>query len=252
MMILFEFMFQKIKFDFRNQIFYHFNFRVSKMKNIFSVLIIFFLSLFVFSCDTTESDDDPNALGGDVKTEISNVGDEFGLSVKVGDQYVEMDEQIKVISNENGLVTLNVKADVSKSTKLKQLFDKIPTNIYDSQGKIDWNVQLRVTTEGIQDFFNKDHKPHTLVKYDAKVGDQYQVSKSDGKTITRTVKARSDVDDFPYGFYYIKTITVEQDSRIPGIQKFVYRANHKFGIVHLEVFLEDGSTISSYIYAPNS
>lgn len=222
------------------------------MKNILSFHILFFLSLFIISCDPTESEDDPNALGGDVKTEISNVGDEFGLSVKVGDQYVELDEQIKVISNENGLVTFNVKADVSKSAKLKQLFDKIPQNIYDSQGKIDYNVKLKVTTEGIQDFFNKDHKPHTLVKYDAKVGDQYQISKSDGKTITRTVRARSDADDFPYGFYYIKTITIEQDSRIPGIQKFVYRANHKFGIVYLEVFLEDGSSVSSYIYAPNS
>lgn len=78
------------------------------------------------------------------------------------------------------------------------------------------------------------------------------MSKSDGKTITRTVTARSDVDDFPYGFYYIKTITIEQDSRIPGIQKFVYRANHKFGIVYLEIYLEDGSKVSSYIFAPNS
>lgn len=215
------------------------------------ILGLILLGFLFFACDKDESDD-PNSLGGDVKTEISNVGDEFDLSVQVGDQYVNLNDQIKVISNNNGLVTLNIKANVSQAPKIKQLLDKIPGSVYDAQGNVDANVQLKVTTEGIQDFFNKDQKPHTLVKYNAKVGDQYKLSKSDGKTITRTVTARSDVDDFPYGFYYIKTITLEQDSRIPGIQKFVYRANHKFGIVYLEIYLEDGSKVSSYIFAPNS
>ncbi len=219
-----------------------------KAVKIFGLILFGFL---FFACDKDESND-PNSLGGDVKTEISNVGDEFDLSVQVGDQYVNLNDQIKVISNNNGLVTMNIKANVSQAPKIKQLLDKIPGNVYDAQGNIDANVQLKVTTEGIQDFFNKDQKPHTLVKYNAKVGDQYKMTKSDGKTITRTVTARSDVDDFPYGFYYIKTITLEQDSRIPGIQKFVYRANHKFGIVYLEIYLEDGSKVSSYIFAPNS
>lgn len=220
------------------------------MKAVIKVCFILLGFLF-FACDKEESND-PNSLGGDVKTQISNVGDEFSLSVKVGNDYVDLNEQIKVVSNNNGLVTLNIKANVSQSPKIKQLLDKIPGDVYDAQGNIDKNIQLKVTTAGIQDFFNKDQKPHTLVKYDAKVGDQYKLAKSDGKTITRSVTARSDVDDFPYGFWYIKTITLEQDSRIPGIQKFVYRANHKFGIVYLEIYLEDGSKLSSYIFAPNS
>lgn len=214
----------------------------------FFALIAF--GFFFLACDKEESND-PNSLGGDVKTEISNVGDEFGLGVKVGNEYVNLNDQIVVKSNNNGLVTLNIKGNVSSSPKIKQLLDKIPIVVYDNQGNVDVDVQFKVTTAGIQDFFNKDKKPHTLVKYDAKVGDQYKLTKSDGKTITRTVTARSDVDDFPYGFYYIKTMTLEQDSRIPGIQKFVYRANHKFGIVYAEIFLEDGSKISSNIYAPN-
>lgn len=209
------------------------------------------LGFFFLACDKEESND-PNSLGGDVKTEISNVGDEFGLGVRIGNDYVNLNDQIVVKSNNNGLVTLNVKANVSSAPKIKQLLDKIPVNVYDNQGNVDIDVQFKVTTAGIQDFFNKDKKAHTLVKYDAKVGDQYKMTKSDGKTITRTVTARSDVDDFPYGFWYIKTITIEQDSRIPGIQKFVFRANHKFGIVYAEIYLEDGSKISSYIYAPNS
>lgn len=209
------------------------------------------LGFLFFACDKEDSND-PNSLGGDVNTEISNVGDEFFLSVQVGNDYVDLNDTIKVVSNNNGLITFKIKANVSQSNKIKQLLDKIPGNVYDAQGNIDAEVQFKITTAGIQDFFNKDQKPHTLVKYDAKVGDQYKLTKSDGKTITRTVTARSDVDDFPYGFYYIKTITLEQDSRIPGIQKFVYRANHKFGIVYVEIYLEDGSKVSSYIFAPNS
>lgn len=219
------------------------------MKKLLVLSFIVSLSFFI-GCDKDESDD-PNSLGGDVNTEISNVGDEFGLGVMVGNDYVNLNDQIVVKSNNNGLVTLNVKANVSQAPKIKQLLDKIPIDVYDANGNIDIDVQFKVTTAGIQDFFNKDNKPHALVKYDAKVGDQYKLTKSDGKTITRTVTARSDVDDFPYGFWYIKTITLEQDSRIPGVQKFVYRANHKFGIVYVEIYLEDGSKVSSYVYAPN-
>lgn len=230
-------------------IFYHYITQEGKMKKLFVLSFIVSLSFFI-GCDKDESND-PNSLGGDVNTGISNVGDEFGLGVKVGNDYVDLNDQIVVKSNNNGLVTLNVKANVSQAPKIKQLLDKIPIDVYDANGNIDIDVQFKVTTAGIQDFFNKDNKPHTLVKYDAKVGDQYKLTKSDGKTITRTVTARSDVDDFPYGFWYIKTITLEQDSRIPGIQKFVYRANHKFGIVYVEIYLEDGSKVSSYVYAPN-
>ncbi len=220
------------------------------MKSV-KLIVLFLLGFFFIACDKEESNN-PNSLGGDVNTEISNVGDEFGLGIQVGDTYVNLNDTIVVKSNNNGLVTLNIKANISSApAKLKQLIDKIPGNIYDSQGRVNADVQFKVTTAGIQDFFNKDGKPHTLVKYDAKVGDQYKLTKSDGKTITRTVTARSDVDDFPYGFWYIKTITIEQDSRIPGIQKFVYRANHKFGIVYAEALLEDGSKVSTYIYAPN-
>ena len=218
------------------------------MKKLLSILLVFFVSYFFIACE--DETDDPNTLGGDPNTEISNVGDEFGLGIKIGNTSVNINESIKVISNNNGLVTFEVKANVSQVPKLKTLVDMIPIDVYDSQGNIDVDVQMKVTTEGIQDFFNKDSKPHTLVKYNSNPGDKYELKKADGKTITRTVTAKSDVDDFPYGFYNIKTTTIEQDSRIPGVSKFVYRANHKFGIVHVEAYMEDGSKISSYVYSP--
>lgn len=217
------------------------------MKNRLYIIVFISLTL-LLGCKKKDENSDPNVLGGDTNTQIGQVNNTFALSLKVGNTPVDIGENIKVISNNNGLATLKIKANVNQSPKLKQLLDKIPVSIYDAQGNIDVTTQFKITTEGIQDYFNKDGKVHTLVKYNAKVGDKYILKKSDGTTITRTVTARSDVDDFPYGFYEIKTITVEQDSRIPGIKKFIYRANHKFGIVHVIAELEDGSQISSYIF----
>jgi hypothetical protein len=112
-------------------------------------------------------------------------------------------------------------------------------------------MKYKITSEGIQDYANLDTEPFTMVKYDCKVGDTYKLKKSDGKTITRTVTAKSETDDFSWGFLLIKTITVEQDSRIPGISKIVYRFNHKFGLVYAEVVAEDGSKVSSLFFPSN-
>jgi hypothetical protein len=148
-------------------------------------------------------------------------------------------------------VTAHFTADLTTDPRLAKFNALLPQSAKDASGRLDTDVKFRVTTEGVQDFFNKDQAAHTLVKYSANVGDTYAVTKSDGKTITRTVVARSDQDDFPYGLMTIKTITLEQDSRIPGIKKFVYRANHKFGIVYVEIVADDGSSTSTYLYSLN-
>ena len=85
--------------------------------------------------------------------------------------------------------------------------------------------------------------------YDCKVGDEYNFTTADGKKVSRKVVAKSTEDDFPYGFYYIKTIDVEQNSNIPGVKKIEYKLNHKFGLVYIAMVMEDGTTISSNIYS---
>jgi len=227
------------------------------MKNIIKILFIVVISISLQSCDWLKSlveDDkpkDPNEIKGETNIPINQVGNKFTSSVKVGTQYVNLNEEIKITKNESGLLTISIKADPTGSSKIQEYVNKIPATITDASGKINTTFQVKSTSEGIQDFFNKDGKQHTLVKYDANVGDKYQITKSDGKTITRTVTQKSSTDDFPYGFMNIKVVTVEQDSRIPGVKKIVYKANHKFGLVHVEVFLEDGSTASSYVYTQN-
>jgi hypothetical protein len=221
------------------------------------LLVLVFSTIILFvSCDKiTElieggKTQDPNEISGTTALPLNEVGNTIDVgSVSVGGKFYDFKESIKVTKNDNGLTTFEVKAEIPNSPEIQNLLNKIPVNIKDATGKINTTFNVKITSEGIQDFFNKDGKQHTIVKYDANVGDIYQITKSDGKTITRTVTQKSTTDDYPYGFLYIKTITVEQDSRIPGIKKIVFKANHKFGLVYVQLVLEDGSSIGSDLYS---
>ncbi len=224
---------------------------VIKMK--YNILLAFFVALFFISCDEITNlgkSEDPNQLGGSGNIPIAEVGNTFSISPNLNGKYIDLNESIKISKNENGLVTMDIECDIPNIPELKTYIDRIPSNMI-KNGRIKTTLKFKITNEGLQDFFNKDEKPHTLIKYNAKVGDEYKLTKSDGKTITRKVIARSDVDDFPYGFFDIKTITIEQDSRISGIKKFVFRANHKFGLVHVVTHFDDGSELKSYVYTNN-
>lgn len=222
------------------------------MKKILGSTLALILALLIFSCDSTEPDDDPNVLGGDTNVPISQVGNVVSTgSIRIGGQSYDIGGEFEVISNDNGVATLQVSADLQKVPELSAFNNFIPASMKDASGKINTTVKFKVTSEGMQDNMNVDGKLHTLVKYDAKVGDKYQLSTSNGKTITRSVTERTNQDDFPYGFFNIKTIKVEQDSRIPGIRNFTYRLNHKFGLVFVEIIAEDGSKADFYLYSQN-
>lgn len=203
----------------------------------------------LFSSDNNT--EDPNVLSGatdSVSVPLGTVGNEFTTSAVYGSNYTPVVQTARIIKNDNGMVTLNVVADLSQIPQLAPLNSIIPSSAKDANGKLNTNLTFKVTANGIQDELNRDHKLHTMVKYDAKVGDQYKLTKSDGKTITRTVTAHSTEDDFAWGMMYIKTITVEQDSRVPGIQKFIYRFNHMFGLVYVEIVPESGTSAAAYFY----
>jgi hypothetical protein len=205
------------------------------------------------ACTSSSSDPGSNTIGGDPNVPISQVGNQIDVGqLVVGTGSFDLADQVTVTQNVNGVATYHVNATIPNSPKVQTLLNLIPANIKDGTGKINSEFKLKVTTEGIQDYFNKDGAAFTLVKYDAKVGDVYTLTKSDGTKITRTVTQVSTTDDFPYGLLLIKTITVEQDSRIPGVSKIVMKINHKFGIVYAEFQMEDGSKIYSYLYSANT
>jgi hypothetical protein len=200
-------------------------------------------------------------IGGDTDLAISAVGNTIPTgSINLNGTYYNVGSTMTVTANNNGLTTLHLTADLANAPALQAKVNAMASSLagpggwvagFLSGGTISTDIKLRITSEGIQDYFNADKKLQTLVRYDAKVGDTYRTTLSDGSTITRTVTKVSTTDDFPYGLFMIKTIKVEQDSHLAGVRKFIYHANHRFGLVWVEAQMEDGTTLSYYVFPNN-
>lgn len=212
----------------------------------FLVLLISLLFLF-FSCKKNSNTD----VNGDTNIPLNQVGNTFSSSANINGNYVDIPGSCVITESVDGVATIDLIVDLKSNPALSQFNELIPDEYKDSQGRVNVEGKVKITSEGIVDYTNSDNKPLVMVKYDCKVGDKYTLKKSNGNTITRTVTQKSDTDDFEWGFYLIKTITVEQDSRIPGISKIVYKFNHKFGLVFVEAVAEDGTKLSSLVYPQN-
>jgi hypothetical protein len=106
------------------------------------------------------------------------------------------------------------------------------------------NIKSRITSEGIQDFMYSGgdmSKPFTLVKYSAIVGDKYEFTDNDNVKITRQVVYKSTTDDYDIVFWKIKVLKVEETKDDPIVEKIVYVANHKFGLVGVMVHFKNGA-----------
>jgi hypothetical protein len=203
----------------------------------------------------------PGTIGGTTNLPITEVGNTIATgAVTVAGTSYSVGGGLTVTGSDAGDVTLRLTADLNTAPALLAKVNTWAPALasvggwgsgFLTNGVIGTDVQLRVTSEGIQDHLNADKKLNTLVRYDAKVGDTYRVTLADGSSITRTVTGVATQDDFQYGMMLIKTITVEQPSKIPGVTKFVYRANHRFGLVWVQAQLEDGTTLSYYLFPQN-
>lgn len=218
------------------------------------IYLFFAVSIFV-SCSKEQPDnDDPiipgttttrdTTIGGETSLSANTVGNFYYGSVKIGENYVETNESVVVTESDSGLVTLSIQADLT--SEMSPLVDLIPDSLFDINGRFTAEAKYRNTSEGILDYTNSDGEPFILMRYDDPVGKKYKLQKSNGQTITREVISKSATDDYPYGLYMIKIMTVEQDSRIPGVSKILYKANHSFGLVEIEIVMEDGT--STHIY----
>lgn len=218
----------------------------------FPLFCLLSLVLLLSSCEKLfpEKEDD-STLNGSTDIPLNKTGNTFSSYVSVNGTYADITAAATITKSEDGVATVRVKANLKDAPDLEFINNLIPSKYIDSQGNVDVEGKVKATDEGFLDYTNADGKPFVMVRYDCAVGDTYKLAKSDGTTITRKVTAKSTDDDFSYGFMMIKTIMVEQDSRIPGIQKIVYRFNHKFGIVYAEAVAQDGSKAGVGIYAKN-
>ena len=215
------------------------------MKTTYLLVVLFFLVL--TSCDWFDSAnkaDDSGTIGGSSSISVNTVGNTFLNSVQINGISFAANSSITVTKVENGVATIGVKSKLPANNALVNL---IAAKYKDASGNLDCTGKVKMTDEGILDYTNKDEAPFVLVKYDAKVGDKYVLEKSDGSKITREVVRKSTADDYYWGGMMIKTIDVEQDSRIPGIKKIVYFTNHKFGLVGVRLYMEDGTTSQLYL-----
>lgn len=143
-----------------------------------------------------------------------------------------------VISNlsESGVSTLKVSAEITNHELLAVLnnIDGYDASIKEVSGN------FRVTSEGAESVYNDG--TCTLVKYDAKVGDIYR-GEHNGMSLKREVMAVSSEDDFYWNGMLIKTIKVKETGRnIPGLTSVEHIYNHRFGLVGVTVYFEDGSS----------
>lgn len=213
-----------------------------------AILLLFVTS----SCDQLGIGDskDSSELKGSSNIPINTVGNEFStIGFSVNGTWVEFDPTMTITKSENGVNTIKITADLSTNTTLSKLNALIPSNLKDAQGRVNFEMKVKVTDKGWLDYSNVDQEPCVLVRYDDKVGDKYTVTTSSGSVIEREITYKSTDDDYAYGFMEIKVIKVEQETSFPGIQKYVMYFNHKFGLVGLEIVAEDGTTLKTSILA---
>jgi len=191
----------------------------------------------VLSCK--KSDDYSGNLGGSTDLTSNAVGFKYTGSLKIGSSSTSTDAKAEVIKNGGGIT--EIKATGTLPAKVKSLITS--SSYVNANGVVNVSGKFVNSTEGVA-YVNASGDQVILVKYDAKVGDQWSYTTKGGKQITRKVTAVSTTDDFFWSGMLIKAITVEQNLPYPGFTKAVYRANHKFGVVQVEVFLEDGTSMA--------
>jgi uncharacterized protein (UPF0333 family) len=205
------------------------------MKNL---IIVFLLTVF-FAISSCKKDDINSDIGGNQST-IGEVGNT--VSLRAGQFGIE-ETNIYASKLENGVSTF-VCSGIATDSYYIDLLKMVPSHHIPGTVNIDGNnveitINAKVTDEGGQVVFN-DGSKFTLVKYDAKVGDKYTVEVNGNTLVNEVVNVSTD-DDFFWGGMYIKVITVKSSSSLPGVSYVEHYYNHKFGLVGLAIYFEDGS-----------
>lgn len=231
-------------------------------------LIACLLIVFLNSCDDLFGDPDSNVIGGDGNLEQNKVGAEYGATFEIAGVRQDFEDSIIVTKNDNGNVELKAKIVFNRSqyeaisqelgfaelpeNERRQLLDiyknkfgfVIDTN-NPNEMIIEHELKFRATSEGIQDYIysrGDTKKPFTIIKYGDQVGSKYEFTENDGNKVIRTIIHKDEKESFPLVFWNIKITKVEEINNDPLLSKIVYYANHKFGLVGVEVFFRSGKT----------
>lgn len=242
---------------------------------------VFVLFIGIVGCDkSTDSGDgstNNGELGGQTDIDLNKVGTLFDASFpnELGEGRDHIRDTTTVTKNENGLITYThtsvfdtvffrslektLGLDVFPTSLKKVLLDSYLKRYgatLDTTDKMKMRLtatfKARVTSEGIQEYFSSNNdfsKPRTIVAYSWNTGLKFQFTDSDGGQITREVVSKSTTDDYPYGFFYIKVIKVDETKKDdPFVEKLTWIANHKFGLVGIHLKLKNGKELKVGIF----
>lgn len=192
-------------------------------------LFFIFIGLFLIcSCNL-----DDNSIGGEPSV-MGNVGESVS---SFGNNLVK-DANATVTSLEDGVSTFTGYAEITDPAILN-VISKIPEFKVNGNKVSISGMKFKITKDGIESM--NSAYPGIIVDYGSKVGDTYK----GGNGIERKVIHKSTEDEYSYGFFDIKVIKVEESpATFTGVKKIVYIANHKFGLVGIEVTLDDNTTKS--------
>ncbi len=211
------------------------------------IIILSTVTLFLgilYSCSVINDVIKPDKLGGN-QSPIGEVGNSFSISGVNGMSF--SDVKISELSSD-GISTVDVNMNITNPVLLA-IVDALPYSKTVNGNQVSMSLKAKFTDEGVANELNG--QMFTMVKYDGKVGDQYS-AKANGKTITREIRSKSETDDYPYAFFNIKALEVQSTGlNIPGVKRFVFYFNHRFGFVGLQVELEDGTTPKLTIISKN-
>lgn len=211
-------------------------------KRILSLMLLILGAL--ISCKKDKLNELTGPLGGDTNIPLTQVGNVTHVYISGSSQPAVM----VVATNDDGTVNYAIAYSLAGRADSAALVALIPPKFLDEQNRVLLNLHLRITSEGYQDA----DKPFIIVKYDSNVGDVYSYTLPSGQKLVRTVTQKSTTDDYYWGMYMIKTITVEQTTFAPDlaalVSKYTFKANHRFGMVYFEAVLKNGSVLKMDLY----
>jgi hypothetical protein len=211
------------------------------MKSLIYSALLLAITVFYSSCSLFEEDDN-TSIGGDQ----SSMG-QVGVTISSSSMEISgvKDLFASVTANKDGVSTYSGKAVVT-NTFFKNLLSNFPEIVMKGDTATTETIQFKNSKDGIE--FKSGPTRGILVKYASEVGDKYPINGIGGN---RTVVSKSTTDDYPYGFYLIKVIQVEEYPsvlRSSGINKITYWGNHKFGLVGVDFSFDDGTSASFPLY----
>lgn len=214
------------------------------MKKTIHIMIVVLVVMTTSSCnifDGGSKSTGTEPIGGDL-IEMGAVGNTFTTPIN---------GTFEIIAREGDISTLQATATISNPAHLSILGQIQSPNVQVNGNQVTVRERLRITSKGIQNVSQDGNKQITLVEYGAKKGDKYRV-KGERGTVERNVTRVSSEDDYFWGWMYIKTIQIEEKTNyLPGISKVVYYANHRFGLVGVDIHFEDGSEMLMNVYSSN-